>query len=326
MKLILNIAVLFCILSFAQGINAQNKKRKLNKGTSKREIRKRQEKAFEQDKDMNAFNPMQPMGARQNDARDDILWHSESANTVYPKAGNISLISPSRYGIKPGLEVSSNVFMNYWVPNLTLKKRWANNNWYVATKHGLYSATPGINFAQKNNFTSIVDSAVQIPFVLSVKNELIVSKYISSDNRCSNDQPFVILSAGIGVDVGISFGESGLTEMREHFLTNRSPSLTGKGAIGYAKVRADWEISNMLMLGGQLKYFRGNFTGNQAFEQSTELQTFITPTLSFNIGYILSIANYNTPNKLSVLPLIDINWYFGKKQSRQKGLWGTKMF
>jgi len=326
MKHYLIIVLFLCTVFNLQDASCQNKKRKLNKRTSKREIRKRKQKAFEQDKDMNAFNPMQPMGARQNDARDDLLWHHESANTVYPGAGNVSLQSPSRYGLKPGLEVSSSLPLNYWVPNIMLKKRWVNNKWYIATKHGLYSASPGLNWLQKRNYTSIIDTGVPVPVIISIKNELIFTRYISTDNRCSNDQPFVILTAGIGVDVGISVEKSELTELNKHFFTNRSPALTGKGAVACGKIRADWQINNMLVLGGELKYFRGNFTGNHAFEQATELQTFIMPAISFNVGYILSIANYNTPNRMAILPLIDINWYFGKKQGRQKGLWGRKMF
>lgn len=326
MRPTLKIAFLICVLIYAQASFAQNKKYKRNKGTSKREIRKRQQKAFEQDKDMNAFNPLQPMGARQNDARDDILWHSESANTVYPGTGNISVTSPSRYGLKTGLELLSTLPLNYWVPNLTLKKRWANNKWFISSKHGIYSATPGLYWAQKRNYPSIIDSTAKIPIVISFKNELLFSRYISKENRCSREQPFVILTAGLGVDFGVPIGESGLTEMDEHLLTNRSPALTGRGAVGYAKIRADWQINGMITFGGGLKYFYGNFTGNHAFEQTSELQTFIIPGLSFNIGYVLSIAQYDTPGNISIFPLLDISWYFGRRQSRQKGLWGNKMF
>lgn len=319
------IFILFVALCFTVSSHAQ-KKHKRNKGTSKREIRKRQQKAFEQDKSTNAFNPIQPRGAKQNDARDDLLWHNETANTVYPGAGNISLTTPSRYAYKPGLEFSSTLPLNYWIPNVAIKKRWANATWHIASRHGLYSATPGFHWAQKRSFESIIDSSAHIPFVLSISNELILSRYISQDMRCSRDQPFVILSAGLGFDYGYAFGNSGLKEINEHLLTNRSPALTGAGGTAFAKLRADWQINGQLMLGGGIKYFYGNFSGNHAFEQATELQTFILSNLSLSVGYIFSFGHYNTPASTAIYPLIDIKWYFGKRQSRQKGLWGTKMF
>lgn len=85
-------------------------------------MRKRQEEANKRNPNTNAFNPIQSMGARQNDARDDLLWHSESANTVYDKAGNISLTSPSRYGVKPGLELSSTLPSTIGYPTYSSKK------------------------------------------------------------------------------------------------------------------------------------------------------------------------------------------------------------
>nr|WP_319400489.1 hypothetical protein [uncultured Carboxylicivirga sp.] len=323
MKTVFKLVLLIVVFVITTNAVSQNKS---NKRTSKREIRKRQQKAYEQSRDMNAFNPMQPMGAKQNDARDDILWHSESANTVYSKAGNISVASPSRYGLKEGLEISSTLPLNYLVPNLTLKKRWMNNKWYIASKHGLYSATPGLKWAQKKKYTSVVDSSANIPLVLSMKNEFIVSRYISTDNRCSNDQPFVILTAGIGFDFGVPIGSSDLTEIRQHFGVNRSPALTGDGIVGNAKIRADWQINNMLILGGDLKYFRGDFTGNHAFEQSTQLQTFVIPMWSISFGYIVSFADYNLDSKWAIIPFLDLNWYFGKKKGRERGLWDRKMF
>ena len=187
------ICLLICFIS-TEAVGQQKKKKfKGNKGTSKREMRKRQEEANKRNPNANAFNPLKSMGARQNDARDDLLWHSESANTVYDKAGNISLTSPSRYGIKPGLEISSVLPLNYWVPNLFIKKRWLNTKWYISTRHGLYSGTPGFKWAQKKEYESIADTSWNIPFILTASNEIMVSRFISRNNTCSREQPYVII-------------------------------------------------------------------------------------------------------------------------------------
>jgi hypothetical protein len=317
------IIILACLVSTQ--VDAQNKKKfKRNKGTSKREIKKRQQQAFEKD-ERNAFNPKQPMGARQNDSRDDLLWHGETANTVYDGAANISLVNASRYGLKPGLELSSHLPLNYWVPNLFIKKRWRNDTWYVASKHGFYSATPGLNWANNHNYSSIVDDAEDIPFILSMKNELSVSRLIMNHDRCGRDKPYIIITGGIGVDFGVPFGDSDLEEMEGHLLANRSPALTGSGYTAYLKARGDWQITPILMLGGGFKYFRGDFSGNGALEHNTELQTLITRQFTFSVGYILSFANYQDTNGTAILPFFDLTYYFGKRQGRQKGLFGKGM-
>ncbi len=319
------LSVLFILLCTIETTAQSNKKFKGKKGTSKREIRKRQQEEIKQD-NSNVFNAKQAMGSRQNDNRDDLLWHGETANTIYKGAANISLISPSRYGLKTGLELSSYLPLNYWIPNIYIKKRWHNDNWYVASKHGLFSATPGLNWANNNGYTSIVDNVENIPFVLAMKNELLLSRLIINNDRCGKNKPYIILSAGLGVDVGVPFGNSDLKEIKGHFMANRSPAFTGSGYTAYLKARADWQMTNMLMLGGGLKYFRGNFSGNSALEHNLELQILVLPRLSFSLGYLLSVANYTNTNGIAILPFLDITFYLGRKQARQKGLWGEKMF
>lgn len=311
---------LFSVETIAQS----NKKFKGKKRTSKREIKKRQQDAFEKD-DTNAFNPKQPMGARQNDNRDDLLWHNETANTIYDGAANISLLGPSRYGLKPDLELSSTLLLNYWMPNIYLKKRWRNDAWYVSSKHGFYCATPGLNWAKKHGYSSVVNHAEQIPFILSMKNELLVSRLIMNDDRCGRDKPYIILTGGLGVDFGVPFGDSDLKEMKGHVLANRSPAITGSGYTAYLKARADWQMTNIVMLGGGFKYFRGDFSGNAALEHNLELQTLIIPKVSFSVGYLLSIANYTDTGGVAILPFFDITFYLGKRQARQKGLFGGSL-
>lgn len=318
---LLAIAVLCSVNSFSQS----NKKHKRNKGTSKREIKKRQQEANDRDNN-NAFNPKQPMGAKQNESRDDLLWHGEAANTVYKGTFNLSLVSPSRYGLKPDLELSSSIFANYWLPNLFVKKRWYGNEWYVASKHGFYSATPGFNWAEKNGYHSFINDAEQIPFVLSMKNELMVSRLFMSSGTCTRSKPFLILTGGLGVDFGVPFGDSDLTELEGHFITNRSPALIGTGYTAYAKLRADWQINNIFMLGGGFKYYRGDFSGNGAFEHNADVQMFILPQFSVSLGYMLSVANYPDASSVGILPFFDLTYYFGRRQSRQKGLFGGKMY
>lgn len=328
MKAIIYIFIGIFLLTVSVDALSQQKKKKFKskKGTSRREMRKRQEEANKRNPNANAFNPLQQMGARQNDARDDLLWHSESANTVYDKAGNLSLTSPSRYGLKPGLELSSVVPLNYLVPNLFLKKRWKNTTWYVATRHGLYSGTPGFKWAQNNGYESIADTTWNIPFLLTARNEIMVSRLISKDNTCSRKQPYVIITGGIGFDYGIAFGDNDLEEIDEQFLANRSIPLTAQGLLTFAKLRADWQINSYLMLGGAFRYYYGDFTGTHAFEQQTDLQTFLLPSLAVSIGYNLSYANYNINNRMAIIPAFDLTWYFGRRQGREKGLFKGKMF
>jgi hypothetical protein len=321
---ILLLAFLFSVIS---GSYAQTgKKPKLNKRTSKREIKKRQEEARKKNKDTNAFNPLQPMGSTESLERDDIFWGSETANTVYVRAGNISLLTPSRYGIKQDLEISTVLGFDFWIPNAFIKKRWKNDRLKIATRHGLYSATPGLNWAQKQDLNDYVDSLAEIPFVISLRNEVFFSYAFYHDVGCIQRQPFIILTLNLGVDGGIPIGNSTIDEFEHHFLTNRSPALLGQGATGFAKLRLDSKMYDYLYFATSMNFFYGTFTNNFGFENHTSIQTFFTKTFSVSAGFYVSFADYNLKNKAGILPFLDISWYFGQKESRQKGLFNKQMF
>ncbi len=302
------------------------KKPKLNKRTSKREIKKRQKDAREKNKDSNAFNPLQPMGSRENMERDDIFWGSETANTVYIRAGNISLLTPSCYGIKQDLEISTVLGYDFWMPNLMIKKRWRNERLKIASRHGLYSATPGLHWAQNNGFYDYVDSLADIPVVISLRNEVFFSYAFYRDVHCIQQQPFIILTLDLGADAGIPIGSSTLEEFQKHFLTNRSPALMGQGVTGFAKARVDSKIYDYLYLSTSMNFYFGTFTGSFGFENHTSVQTFITRNFSVSLGFYVSFANYGFNPKAGILPFFDLSWYFGQKESRQKGLFNKNMF
>ena len=315
------------LLSTAE-LNAQTgKKTKLNKKTSKREIKKKQEEAHKKNKDFNVFNPLQPMGSTEDLERDDIFWGSETANTVYIRAGNISLLTPSRYGIKQDLEISTVLGYDFFTPNVLVKKRWKNDRLKIATRHGLYTGTPGLHWLQNNGHSDYVDSLAEIPFVISLKNEVFFSYSFFRDLKCIRREPFLILTLNLGIDGGIPIGNSTVNEFEKHFLTNRSPALLGQGVTGFAKVRLDSKLYDYLYLSTSMNFFYGTFTNNFAFENHTSLQTFISRKFSVSLGFYVSFAGYNNVgSKAGILPFFDLSWYFGQKVSRQKGLFNKQMF
>lgn len=306
-------------------IHAQsNKKPKLNKGSSKRDIDKRLKESQEKD-DSNVFNPLHIMGGKQNDLRDDLLWHSETGNTGYNNSGNISVTNPSRFGLTEDLELYSTLGYDYWAPNLGLKKHWNHyGHWYVASKHMFYSGTTGFNWAQKKEKLEVIDPDVEVPIVLSMRNELLVSYVFITTGTCKKPKPFLILTGAIGADYGYPIVGNSLREMEYHFLTNRSPATTGSSWMAFAKLRADWQVFDFLAARGGFTYFYGDFTNNQALEHRLYGELFAFPYLSFSAGYMMSYAKYDIGNNFKIIPFADLTLYFGRKQKRQKGLWGKK--
>lgn len=273
---------------------------------------------------VNAFNKLQPMGSRQSFERNDYLWSSETAFSSSNKTGNISITTPSRLGVNHGLELSTMLPANYWVPNLMVKKTHIKRKVLVASRHGIYSATPGLLWAQKRNYQSIADSLVKVPHIITLRNELIVSKPFGADDACSSGQPYLIITAAVAFDIGIPFEKNELSHIDEHILGSRSPALAGKGLLFAGRLRADAQLTNTMFVEGGLKFFFGDFNGGMAVEHHAGLQNFITNKFSVTLGYIVSIGDFAN-SKVKLYPSFDLTWYFGSKPGHPNGLFSKKM-
>jgi hypothetical protein len=290
------------------------------KRSNQKEIIKRQQEAQAREAEDTPFGVTSKSGRNAAEMRDDLMWRAESGKTIYEHAGNLSIIEPSRYGLKDDLELESYLGVARWVPNIFVKKQWLTGKWNVATRHGFYTATPGYQYFQSRDDTIFAKPADEIPFILSTKQQLIVSRAYYDFMGCRGSQPFLILSAGIGIDAGYPFGLNDLIETNKHFLANRSRALAGLGYAAHLFVRGDLQLGPAWVLSGSLKYFRGDFIGKNAFEQQFTAEAFVTDNLSMTFGFALSEAGYNTSSSIGIAPIVDVCWYFGVKKSRQMGL------
>ena len=296
--------------------DAQLLRRKSTAEKATKDLRKRQKEAGEEE---NAFNPLISFGTPANFSRDDFIWSSETAYTAKKKNGNISIVTPSRYGLGKDFELSTMLPVNYWAPNLMLKKSYTTEKLIIAHRHALYYPTLGLNWAQKKEYYTIVDSLASVPHIASLRNELIVSYPIGSDPECGSGQPYLVLTGGIALDAGIPIGENNLQHIDEHIFGSRSPSLTGQGLLFSARLRVDGRLTDFLFIEGDIKLFVGDFNNKYSLEQHTGLNIFASHNISFTIGYAASYGHFGNSN-LRLFPYGDISFYFGKKLTRQRGL------
>lgn len=321
--------LLLLVFSFV-GANVFAQSNKRNKGksrTSKREIAKKQEEALQKQERETPFAPPKTFNPKSKDFRDDYIWKSQTAGVAYPKAGNVSIVEPSKYALTPTFQLEAFLPLEYHVPNLFGKKLWYDTpSWKVASRHGIYSASTGFKWMQQNRHYSFADSSAKIPSILSVKNELIVSRAFSKTYGCNGRQPYLILTVSAGVDFGFPLGDNGLTQINRHFLAVRSPALTGKGYNANIMARGDYQINSILFTGASLRYLFGSFTGHGAVEQKAWIEALLQHNLGLSAGYALSYGNYSTTHKLGFIPTIDICWYFGSKKGHQRGLFDRRMF
>lgn len=254
------------------------------------------------------------------------LWHPDAANTAEKKSGNISIIGASRYGIRHDLELSTSLGADYFVPNLALKKLWTKNNFYVSTRHTLFSATPGLQTAQRQGWDKIVGSNIEIVLLFSMTNELILSKAFVDRFSCAGTNPWLILSGSAFVSFGMPIEKYESKEMQYHFLANRGEALAGRGVIGGVTFRADYQRNANLVLRGGVRYFAGTFSGHHAVELHGGFEYFPLSRLSIAGAAMISMAGYDKLNFLGAMPIVDLTWYFGRHEPLQTGLFEKQVY
>lgn len=254
--------------------------------------------------------------------RDDQIWSSESANVVYKEAGNVSILSDSRYGMSDFWEISTNLGSAIWVPRVSVKRlmKVVNRKNYFAIKGSASTAISGYSIARNHHYDKLINQDDDLPFVLDLTGELIYSRAFRNDPNCAKDNVWLVLSNSISLDTGFDLNGKKVKQAGYQFLANRSGAWRDWGVYLRVKVWADWLVNSWLIVRGGLKYYYGTFVGHDALEGQVEAEAFLTGRLSFKAGGILSYANYNTVDKdFAAYPMVDITYYFGKKVSSREG-------
>ncbi|WP_430936595.1 hypothetical protein [Saccharicrinis sp. 156] len=308
--------LILAILAFSHPFLSSQKR---NKGTSKREIRKRQEQANKRSQ-YNKFNPLQPMGHNASQARADFIWSYETANTVPQNAGNISIITPSRFSNRKGVEFGASIGGLAVVPAFYLKKRWTEGRWYFASRHQVYSYAPMLYWGNELGYTSIYPLNRNLPVSIALKNELILSKPFLKDLNCgSAEQAYIILTGAIAYDYGFEVEETDVELMQRKLLRQRSNVILGGGGFWSARIQGDFYIRRNLYATLAVRGLFSDSPVGKSVEQNSSVKLKLTPRFSLSAGYWMTFGNgTETP----ILPIIDLTYHFGNKQGREEGLFG----
>lgn len=262
--------------------------------------------------------------------RVDQLWHMESAGVAPRHAGNISLLSASRFGLTQRLELSTFLVEDVLRPSLHAKLLWKifDKRYYLTSRFNVANAYPGMALAQRFEVDRIIGQQDTIPLVFEVGHELLFSRAWFSDMNCSDGSVYLIMTWGLGLYGSLNFSDApDLKQARFHFLANRGETLTGNGFRGKVKYWVDGRITSALFLHGGLMYNFGSFNKHNSLELQAEAEYFFNGFFSAKLGLLASFGNYtDVKQKAGIWPIVDLTWYFGKPSRKSDSLFGRKMF
>ena len=309
--------IFFIVLIILVGFNTKLLAQRRNKGTSKREIRKRQEDANKKSQ-YNKFNEIQPMGHKSSQMRTDFIWSYETANTVPRYTGDISIISPSRFSRKSGLEFGASLGGIAVVPAFYLKKKWTEGKLYLASRHQVYSYSPMLYWSKEMEYTSVFPLQQRLPVTVAVKNEIILSKPFLKDLKCGSvKQAYIIITGAVAFDYGFAIEKSDVTLMQRKLLMQRSNAILGGGGFWSARLQGDFYLRKNLYATVAVRGLFADAPVGRSVEQNSSLRFKLTPRFSMTAGYWMS---FGKGTETPILPLLDLTYHFGNKQGRDKGL------
>ncbi len=263
--------------------------------------------------------------------RDDILWHAEAANVVYPKAGNVSLLSASRYGVTERLELSTYLVEDVARPTLYAKLLIGvfDKRWFVSSRFDIANAYPGMSLAKRHKVERIIEPDAKVPLVFEAGHELLVSRAWFTDPNCSDNSAYLILTGGIGLYGGIRCAKGDtIDQPKFHFIANRSETLIDNGFRARFKLWADGRLTNRLFAHGGIAYHTGFFSKHHAVEIQAEGEFFFSHALSAKLGFLTSFAHYKgIDSHAAIWPMADFTFYFGGRNNRaESSLFQRRVF
>lgn len=311
--------VIMFFISLFTNICAQNKQ-------SKKEKKAKPAKS-EVPQNTGEFNKLQEMGgSRRNSYRDDYIWGTNTAFPTPKSAKDISVVNSSRFGLSENIELSSNILMNFFAPNLFLKYNYKKDKLWISSRHGLYSATMGMERLSEFDYVQKVDTTEKVPFSMSLRNEIILSYPIFDNLDCGSRQPYLIFSLVGGVDYGYRFTNWNGALINDSYLEPRSASLLGDGFMLRLMGRVDYLPTQRWKIEGEIAAINDNFNSTWGFEGKGIAKYFLFLNLSTSLGFMTSYSTGNSTPSFKILPMIDFTYYIGTRQNRERGLWNKKMF
>lgn len=256
--------------------------------------------------------------------RDDMLWHAEAANVAYHKAGNVSLLSASRYGVTEKLELSTYLVEDVARPTIYAKRLWAafdKRRWLVSSRFDIANAYPGMRIAKRKEIERIIRPDAKVPLVFEVGHELLVSRAWYTDPNCSDGSAYLILTGGLGLYAGIKCADGDtIDQPRFHFIANRSETLIDNGFRARFKFWADGRLPGRVYLHGGIAYHTGFFNKRHAVELQGEAEYFLTSQWSVKAGFLTSFAHYEgISSHAAIWPIVDVTFYFGQRNKAAQG-------
>jgi len=255
------------------------------------------------------------------------IWTIGTAKTIQKNNLHLNTLYYSQYGITDKIELQTKPLWWLKFPNLQLKIEWWNkkskpgknflekHGIIIGSKHGTFYPTTFLNYASnKKKFN--INYSNQIGFILSTKNELLISFLINNNKGCYTKSNIITVKTGIQKSF---FNTSNDNIINRSSLYYRQTATLGEKSLVYIGLDFDNKINYGLNYSLDIDVYTVGFSiKNLIFEHKGLVYWYwgykhkIRPAL----GYQISITN-QPGIPLGIVPLFDISYLFSLKKSNK---------
>ncbi|MCX6225005.1 MAG: hypothetical protein NTV01_09720 [Bacteroidia bacterium] len=259
------------------------------------------------------------------------LWTTGNARTLAAGQQEFGIIQPFQIGITDKLELSVSPLAGLaLVPNISLKYRYNNGPWMVATQHTYLMPTMLIHSMQDGLFTKMIpgdtltfSDTLRIPYVFTFRNQVLVTRKIGIET---------LVTGKLGFEFSLKTKADSLPALTYPQFYLQSTTLNKK-LLWYTGVRIDGNLYKDYNYMAELDFVSSGFDREHwAIEHKGYLIWNKSIKFAALIGYKMSYGTYPSPvinpvknqGRFFIFPVADLIWKLNIKRQPEKDLFRVR--
>lgn len=255
------------------------------------------------------------------------LWTTGNARTLAAGQQEFGIIQPFQIGITDKLEMSVSPLAGLaLVPNISLKYRWTDGPWMIATQHTYLMPAMLLHSMQDSLFTKLIlrdtltfSDTLRIPYIFTFRNQVMVTRQIGKET---------LITGKVGFEFSLKTKADSIPALTYPQFYLQSTTLNKK-LVWYTGVRVDGNLYKDFNFMAELDFISSGFgVEHWAIEHKGYFIWNKSVKFAALIGYKMSYGTYPYPasnpvtnqGRFFIFPVADLIWKLNIKRQPQKDL------
>ncbi|MFA5815521.1 MAG: hypothetical protein WC865_07865 [Bacteroidales bacterium] len=259
------------------------------------------------------------------------LWTTGNARTLAAGQQEFGIIQPFQIGITDKLEMSVSPLAGLsLVPNISLKYRWTDGPWMIATQHTYLMPTMLLHSMQDSLFTKLIrrdtltfSDTLRIPYVFTFRNQVLLTRKIGKET---------LITGKVGFEFSLKTKADSIPALTYPQFYLQSTTLNKK-LLWFTGVRVDGNLYKDYNYMAELDFVSSGFGAEHwAIEHKGYFIWNKTIKFAALIGYKMSYGTYPFPasnpvtnqGRFFMFPVADLIWKLNIKRQPEKDLFRVR--